>query len=567
MSTSGSPESTVGRNETVVVVGAGLSGIATALAAAMKGHRVEILEASEYVGGAAAYSGGQVWCGANHVAARQGIVDTPELAERYVRDIGDDHPEARDENAMLRWLEMAPVATKFWEDNGAIEWTVIPDLADYHGEAGGALEEGRYLTNEVIDGSRLGEWRERLRISPYFPVGTTYADMFLKGRRLTSVDDEEDAGLPQHAGVPAFGLADGRDADAGRAGGDDPLTFGPGVVASFLARLLQEDNVSIRLSHRVTRLLTDGDGEVVGAVADGPDGEIEFHGPVVLATSTYDWDPELVREMLGLEPEDFGSVAPQSLRGDGIRLARSVGGGVAKIPATSVPILPGWESPTGTGYGYGPEYAMPHAMIVDRHGQRYCDDSYWVDIVEKTLAPDDPHLPFFLIWDEQHHRKYGLGTTGPGEEYPSHLVKSSATLTGLAEALGIDPGGLEKTAAVFSDNARQGVDPDWGRGTVSYVRRFAGDPSHTPSPVLGPIAEPPFFGMRLRFVGTGIGSSGVHIDADGRVLGEQGTPVRGLYAVGSCAALTTTGSGYNSGFALGRGITLAYLVGEDLGNA
>src|SRR5207244_321246 len=108
---------------------------------------------------------------------------------------------------------------------------------------------------------------------------------------------------------------------------------------------------------------------------------------------------------------------------------------------------------------------------------------------------------------------------------------------------------------------------DWGRGTVTYVNRFAGDPQHRPSPVLGEIVQPPFHGLRLVFVGTGIGSSGVHIDGDGHVLGEDGSPIPGLYAVGSCAALTTTGSGYNSGFALGRGVTLAYLVAHELGGA
>jgi 3-oxosteroid 1-dehydrogenase len=32
---------------------------------------------------------------------------------------------------------------KHWEDVGAIRWTVIPGLADYHQEADGALGEGR----------------------------------------------------------------------------------------------------------------------------------------------------------------------------------------------------------------------------------------------------------------------------------------------------------------------------------------------------------------------------------------------------------------------------------------
>jgi 3-oxosteroid 1-dehydrogenase len=451
---------------------------------------------------------------------------------------------------------------------GAIRWTVIPGLADYHNEVGGALEEGRYLTNEVIDGSVLGEWRQRLRVSPYFPVGTTYADMFMKGRRLAQVDtNEENERIAEHAGVPAFGLAGREPAPAGGAGGEgsDPLTFGTGVVASFLARVLAEPSIEIRTSHRVDEILRDDGGTVVGVRAATPDGTQEIRGPVVLATSTYDWNPELVREFLGLEPDDWGSVAPDTLRGDAIGLVRKIGGAVATIPATSVPILPGWPSQLGTGFGYGPEYAMPHAMIVDRSGRRYCNDSYWVDIVAKTLDPGDRHLPFFLVWDDEHRQKYGLAGTPPGGEYPADWeVVSASTLRELGEKLGIDGAQLEETAKRFSDNARRGEDPDFGRGTVTYVNRFAGDPQHAPSPVLGPIEPPPCHGLRLRFVGTGIGSSGVRIGPEGRVLDEGGARIPGLYAVGSCAALTTTGTGYNSGIALGRGLTLAYLVSRDL---
>lgn len=65
----------------VIVVGAGLSGLATALGVALRGGHAVILESSDMVGGAAAYSGGMVWVGANHVAAREGIADDFCLAE------------------------------------------------------------------------------------------------------------------------------------------------------------------------------------------------------------------------------------------------------------------------------------------------------------------------------------------------------------------------------------------------------------------------------------------------------------------------------------------------------
>ncbi len=61
--------------EKVIVVGAGLSGLATAIGSALQGGLpVVVLEAAELVGGgAAAYSGGQIWCGNNHVAQREGV--------------------------------------------------------------------------------------------------------------------------------------------------------------------------------------------------------------------------------------------------------------------------------------------------------------------------------------------------------------------------------------------------------------------------------------------------------------------------------------------------------------
>ena len=521
----------------VVVVGGGLSGIATALGAALHGRSVTVFEAAGLLGGAAAYSGGQVWVGASHVAAREGIEDDLDRAERYVRDIARRHPELLDDQAMRRWLATAPEAIRYWEQAGAVSWTVIRGLADYHAEADGALASGRYLTSRPFQGSALGPWRARLRVSPYFRTGTTYEDMFARGRRGTTT-----------AGPP----------------GGDVLTLGAGLVAQFLARALREEGVEIQLQARVTELLRDSAGQVVGARAETAAGPVERFGPVVLATSSFDWNPALVHDLLGLSPEDFGSLAPDSVRGDGIMLARAGGGAVARIPATCVPMVPGWRLPDGT-VANGPEYAMPHAMIVDGSGRRFCNDSYWVDLVPRALDPADRHLPFFLVVDEQHHRKYGLGSVPPGAEYPAGLMTTAPTLRELGRALGVDGQQLEATAARFSEHAERGEDPDFGRGSIGFVNQFSGDPAHRPNPVLGPVSEPPFHGLRLLLVGTGIGCSGVHADADGHVLDESGAVIPRLYAVGSCAATTTFGSGYNSGMALSRGLTLAYLVAAELG--
>jgi 3-oxosteroid 1-dehydrogenase len=314
----------------------------------------------------------------------------------------------------------------------------------------------------------------------------------------------------------------------------------------------------------VTKVNPVGEGGGVGPGPDGPDGRVERRGPVVLATSSYDRDEDKVREFLGVEPENFGSVAPRSLRGDGIDLAVSAGGAVGRIPGNLVPMLPGWEDDNEPGYTYGPEYALPHAIIVNRAGRRFCDDSYWVSFIHHALDPEAENVPCYLIWDSEHRRDYGLGDTPPGGEYPEGMVTSAPTLRALGEALGVDGEELHRTVERYNEGAVRGEDPEFGRGTVPFVATYAGDPSHEPNALVGEVAEAPFYGMRLRILGTGIGSTGVKIDGDGHVVREDGSAVPGLFAVGSVAALLSSGSGYNSGFALGRGLTLAYLVAHEL---
>jgi len=76
-----------------------------------------------------------------------------------------------------------------------------------------------------------------------------------------------------------------------------------------------------------------------------------------------------------------------------------------------------------------------------------------------------------------------------------YLTKG-AKLADLARATGIDPAGLEAAVERFNRHAREGCDPDFGRGSNAYDL-WAGDPSHGPCPCLGPLETPPFYAMRV----------------------------------------------------------------------
>lgn len=524
----------------VLIVGAGLSGIATALRLADHGRSSIVLERAAKVGGASAFSAGQVWVPANHIMELAGIEDSLEDGEAYVTAIAKEDDPNLDHAGMRRWIETAPQAAAYFEELGAVSWGIIPKYPDYfHPTAPGSRSEGRYL-GATCDARRLGEWRSKMNITPHFPNGTTYAELF-------GVETETVA-------YNAFGTT-----LKGAAPGDR-LTFGPGVFGSFLARALQEDGIEIRTETRACHLLREGDGAVVGVEIEGG---AKLRGPVVIATSGFDWDPALVERFWGISPENFGSISPPTIAGDGIRLCEEAGADVAELPADHIPMVPGYADPSGrVSHKALTEHCLPHTFIVNGSGQRFCrDDLYW-ELVEEAAEPDS-QLPFYAIWDEQHHTKYGLGDTDAGAPYPEGLVESAGSLAELGEKLGVDGAALEATAQTFN---RTGGDPaaEFGRGASTTWRIFMGDQS-MPNPNFGPVTEAPFHGLRLVLTGNAIGMSGVRIDADAHALNAAGERIEGLHVVGSAAAFTSSGSGYNSGYALSRAITHAYLVGAELG--
>jgi 3-oxosteroid 1-dehydrogenase len=528
---------------TPIIVGAGAGGLIAAIHAHDLGLHPIVVEAADLIGGATAFSGGQVWVGANHVMERIGVPDTLDETRTYVKSIGVSG-EGLDPAVFEQWVTAAPDVALALEQNGVIEWTHVPHLCDYHypGTAG-SKPEGRYLACEAIEGASLGEHRARLLVSPHHPPGPTWEELF-----AVWGDGEK---------VRELCLDRAR---------KDILTFGTGLAAWFYKAAL-ERGIDIRTEHRATELILSGPA-VTGVRCETPNGAVEFTGPVILATGSYDHNPEMVHEYSGLEPDQTGSVAPRAYQGDGITLGKQAGAHIYRMPLRPSVHVSGYTAAPVKGHDMGDRFCLqlsfPHSFMVDGTGRRFCDDSYYREISSAILTEGlRSHLPYFLIWDEEHHQRYGLDPAAPGEPYPPEMhVASADTIEQLAIQLGIDPTALSETTARFNDGAETGEDPEFGRGTNAWASSFLGDPAHRPSTILGPVATPPFYGMRMRLVGTAVGAAGVHAGTDGRALRPDGSAIPGLYAVGAAAAFTSSGTGYNSGMALSRAITFGWLAAE-----
>jgi len=539
----------------VVIVGSGIGGLSAAIRAHSLGGSVCIVEKSPHLGGATAWSGGQVWVGANHVAKKIGIEDSIDETLNYVHSIANKYPELFDTQRAIEWIEGAIEAAEWFEKEGIIQWRLIPDYEDYYyPDAPGSKATGRYLTGEPINGDLLGESRKLLIDAPHWPIGITYEEMFEWGG--VSARDRWDRDVME------------------RRKENDTLTFGQGIAAWFVKGVF-ERSIDVYTEQPVTSLLTNEES-VIGVRSEAPSGTMDLYGQVILATGSHDWSHQLGERFIGIPLEHGGSLAPVSIAGDGINLGMQVGAEVNAVPGTAAPITPGYKLPKPTfegdsGFRGCYEHCMPHTILVNTKGKRFCDDSFHPDVIAGAMEEDKggnkPNLPFFMIWDDWHHSRYGLGVTGPGEPYVEGLVSSSSNIEDLAKELSIDPIGLKETIEEYNFHAQSGSDPHFGRGTNASVRTFRGDGDHQPNPNVGPLTDAPFHGMKMNLLNTGIAAGGLVAGESGKVLRQNGAPINGLFAAGECVTRTTGGgAGYNSGYSLCRAMTYGYLSASEILN-
>src|SRR5690606_32992020 len=183
---------------------------------------------------------------------------------------------------------------------------------------------------------------------------------------------------------------------------------------------------------------------------------------------------------------------------------------------------------------------------------------------------EESEICAFFIADHRVLRKYGLGYVKPAPVPFRRHVKAgylfeSRTLAELAGKIGADPAVLEKTVATFNTHARNGEDPEFGKGSTSYIRSL-GDPDHKPNPCVAPIETGPFYAVKL-VVGDLGTFAGLRANENAQVLNGDGRPIPGLYAVGNDAASIMGGNYPGGGITLGPAVTFGYIAARHIAGA
>ena len=520
-----------------VCVGGGLGGLAGAVRARAAGLEVLVIEKTQYVGGVAAYSGGDIWAPLNHLQPAAGLGDSREAALDYMAYVGGAGVPY---SAAVRemYVDRIGEAISFYAEYGSLNFQLTGLCDSFFPVAPGSVPRGR-STECSIYGDELGERLDQLRPEPYHRTLLRWSET-----------------LPESSVVAETDLENRRHRHF--------LVRGRGLVGA-LFKAAVDAGVDIMLEAPAVGLLYDGVRvRGVSARINGEVVDITARRGVLLATGGYGYAP-YAAEMEGL-PE-FAEQAPPIVEGDALKL-------IEPTPAATVRagfgyVALGYRSATHVHPGTDvllthPVVGMhsPHCIAVNPDGERFGDESSYLTFTALISAYDGvkkkyKNFPTYAILDDQYRRKgfdFGLGSDG---EWPEESLVRAESLEELATGLGIDPGRLTETVKRFNEFCHRGSDDDFHRGEAPS--QFSHEEDRIGA-TLGTIEEPPFWGCRLTFAGAGICSHGLEIGANASVVDRAGQPITGLYATGNAVAYIELPGGYSGGVANGRNLTYAYVA-------
>lgn len=525
----------------VVVLGSGAAGLTAAVAAHDAGATVAVYEKADALGGTTAVSGGAVWVPANPHQAGIGVEDRVEEGIRYLLSLSHGLVDERLVETLVR---AGPEVVAWLERATPLRFRVVEGFPDYQSEhPGGKGGGGRTLEAELFPFAELGAWAGRVVRPP----------------RLVH--------LALHETPMGGGPGIVADEELARREARDERGIGQALVGALLKACLDR-GIEPVTGARAVRLVRGGD-RVAGVEIDvaGRTERVEARRAVILATGGFEWDADLVRSFLrGPMTEPTG--VPTNT-GDGLRMAMRVGAGLGNMrEAWWVPVM---KVPDETGGGARPllvlrERTLPRSILVNRRGRRFVDEAANYNALGSAFHTfeaasfDYVNIPCWLVFDHEFLRRYGCGPALPGEEAPA-WIRSAETLEQLADAIGVDPGGLVSTVAEFNADVARGRDTRFGRGDSAHDL-WAGDRAlEGRARTLGPLETAPFHAVELHSGCLGT-NGGPRTDENARVLDVDGEPIEGLYAAGNVMAGVTGMTYGGAGGTLGPAIVFGVVAGR-----
>ena len=466
----------------------------------------------------------------------------------YFRSL--DHGDLVDET-LEAFVDTGPEALGFLESIDALKVALLQGYPDYYLDRPGAKPEGgRALDHDLFALGELGEW----------------------AGRITAIEEPKPMMLRETPLGGGSGVVAPEELQRRMA--NNERGFGQAMVGRLLKACLDR-GIEPQLGVEVTRLVKER-GRITGVEGrhEGVDFAMSAHSGVVIATGGFEWDEDL-RQTFLRGPMD-APASPPTAKGEGLKLAMETGAKLGNMtqawwaPTMVIPDAP-WPSGEQRAAPVLIERTVPHSIMVNRQGKRFCNEAANYSALAGAFHQFDPqsyaypNLPAWLIFDENFVERYPIGPRLPGQPVPDWVVRAE-TLEGLAKALDLPAKELAQTVSRFNAHAEAGHDPDFDRGQSAYDH-FYGDRSRESTAVtLGVVERAPFYAVEIRMglLGT---NGGARTDGEARVLGHNGEPIPGLYGAGNAIACPTGGIYAGAGGTLGPALTFGYIAGRTAAQA
>ncbi|MEY8576778.1 FAD-dependent oxidoreductase [Corynebacteriaceae bacterium 6-324] len=564
----------------VVVVGSGAGGLSAAVTAAYHELSVCVIEKSDVLGGATSWSGGWAWTPGSHYAKQDGVNESKEDFHTYLKNVLGERYEVEQDN-IDAFLEAAPHMVEFFAKKTELDFTPGAKIRDIYGNLPSAGTGHRSVGPKPyhlkhVKPSLRQKLRHQLYETSFFGMG------IMAGPDLTKFLSASQ--LDPRGWVHAARRVITHILDLIIHGRSMHLVNGTALTAR-LAKSADDLGVELRTNTTALELIQDtdasGTSRVSGVKVQSAAGSyvLEASKGVVLATGGFSNNVELRRELFPKTPtgQEHHTLAPETTTGDGLKMAQAVGAHFVTDNQSAaawcpVSLVPYFNGKTGV-FPHIMDRAKPGSIGVMKNGKRFVNEANgyydYVDGMINATQDGDP-VNSWQIADASFVRKYPLGMAKP---FPMPLfpyiasgyLKKAKTIEELAKKCGIDPQGLKSTVEEFNDNARQGKDPEFGRGETEF-NRYGGDPKVEPNPSLGAIEKGPFYAVKV-YPGSFGTFAGIAANGQGEVLNEQGEAITGLYTAGNDRNSIMGGFYPAGGVNLGPALGFGYIIGRELAGA
>lgn len=547
-----------------LVAGGGAAGMTGAVVAHQLGGKVLLVEKESVYGGTTAKSGGVAWIPGNHLQGAAGVSDSTDEGHTYLKGlIGDTvHPER-----LGAYATRASEMLRFMMQHSHIDYTPLPHYMDYYEDVAGYKPGGRSMDSAPFSMRKLGPEAVNMRKGHYAGLLLPFNVTVVEGMKLQAMNL---AAYLLGAKLLLRYLLDLPSRLRKRE--DNRVTLGPALVAR-LRRSMLDRNIPLWLNSPIKELIIEN-GRVCGAIIsrEGEDVRVIAKRGVLLATGGFSHNQQMREQYQQAPTGKLWTAAAPGATGDGISIGQQVGAQLGFMESA-------WWSPTYTlpdgrvlALISGKSY--PGSIMVNRQGKRFANEAQpYEDLVKAQYASEaqgEDAIPCYLIFDATYRNKYSAGHIKPGkieddssippETLESGLLTIAATLGELADRLNIESAALTNTVDEFNRHAKEGVDPQFGRGSTEHDRYYA-DKKVGPNPSLGPLETGPYYALRCD-PGDLDTKGGLLCNEHGSVLDEQGNVIVGLYAAGNTSAAVMGDTYPGAGATIGSAMTFAYIAAQ-----